>query len=84
MIKVNVRKLVHIVDVEKSTSLPKERELELMKEIKILTKRIRKLEVPLEEKKLSDQDTLEIRGTRSNFFVWKAQTYCKELFQQKK
>ena len=51
MIKGNVRKPVLAVDVERNTSLPRERELELMNEIEMLKKRIRVIEVPLEEKK---------------------------------
>ena len=51
MIKGNVRKPVLAVDVERTISLPREREIELINEIEMLKKRIREIEVPLEERK---------------------------------
>ena len=51
MIKRNVRKPVLAVKVEGTTSLAKERELELMNEINMLKKRIRGIEVPSEERR---------------------------------
>ena len=51
MIKGSVRKPVLALDIERNTSLPRERELELINEIKMLKKRIREIEVPLEERK---------------------------------
>ena len=51
MLKGNVSKPVLVVDVERTTSSPRERELELMNEIEMIKKRIREIEVPLEERK---------------------------------
>ena len=49
--KGNVRKPVLAVEVEETTSSARERELELMKEIDKLKKRIREIEIPFEERK---------------------------------
>ena len=51
VIKGNVRKPVLAVEVERNTSSPRERELDLMDEIEMLKKRIREIEVPFEERK---------------------------------
>ena len=51
VIKGNVRKPVLAVEVERNTSSPRERELELLGEIEMLKKRIREIEVPFEERK---------------------------------
>ena len=51
MIKGNVRKPAQAVDAKRNSSLPRERELELMNENDMLKKRIREIEVPLEERK---------------------------------
>ena len=51
MVKGNVRKPVLAADVERNTSLPKERELKLMNETKKVKKRIREIVVLLDERK---------------------------------
>ena len=46
LIKRGIRKLVLALEVEKAPSSPKEREINLMKEIEELNKRFRDVEVP--------------------------------------
>ena len=51
LIKGNVRKPVLAVDVERNTSSPRERKLELINVIEMLKKRIREIEVSFEKRK---------------------------------
>ena len=82
VIKGNVRKPVLAVDVERNTSSPRERELELMDEIKMLKKRIREIEVPFNERKTFRSGySRNQREQVKMLFMWKTWSYCKKLFQ---
>ena len=84
MIKGNVRKPVPVVDVERTLSLPKERELERINKVEMLKKRNREIEVPLEERKTFQSGySRKFEKQSQIFFKWKAWTYCKKLFSKR-
>ena len=68
------------MDVERNTSLPKERELDLMDEIKMLKKRIREIEVPFEERKTFRSGYSRNQRDQVNVFCVENLVILQEIF----